>query len=105
LVAVSSSAEAAIGRCVAAISSATSGATSAANTSRNRSCWMYRSTPVAPSAPGNGTESSAGPSCPPGNLAASSAVLSPISKLKLATWTSAVTPGAPSVASFMTEPP
>ena len=40
LVAMSSSAEAAMGRCVAAISSATSGATSAAKTARNRSCWM-----------------------------------------------------------------
>ena len=37
---------------------------------------------------------SAGPSWPPGNLAASCAVLSPTSRLKPATYTRAVTPGS-----------
>lgn len=66
VVALSSRAEAAIGRCVAAISSATSEGTSAANTSRNLSCLMYRSTPGSPPLMGRGTGSRAGPSSPPG---------------------------------------
>ncbi|WP_345414872.1 hypothetical protein [Actinomycetospora chlora] len=90
LVAGSSRAAEVIGRWVAAIRSATSSATSAANTFRNSSWRMVRSLPVPPSGSGTGTLSSAAPSCAPGNLAASSPVLSPGSRMELATSTGAV---------------